>query len=121
LIFALRNSVGATLEIRDQESGKLLGELQSNRMNEWSVISTRAPLGEFVLRSRLTGPDQSLAFTEPVLMPTLSYLAWRMSANGRYVQALGLTLFSLSAIGLGMAEAYSRFAPRRGFTKTDAA
>jgi hypothetical protein len=44
-----------------------------------------------------------------------------MSANGRYVQALGLTLFSLSAIGLGVAEGFSRFAPTRGFAKTDAA
>jgi hypothetical protein len=121
LIFALRNSIGATLEMRDLENGNPIGELQSSRVNEWTIVSTRAPLRTFVLRSRLSGPDQSLAFTEPVLMPTLSFVAWRMSARGRYLQVVGLTLFSFSAIGLGLAEGFARFAAARGSTRTRAA
>jgi hypothetical protein len=116
LLFALRSSVGGTLEIRDQATGKLISELRSTRENEWTLVSAHAPSQPFVLRSRLSKADQSLSFTEPVLMPTLSFVAWQISANGRYVQAAGLALISLAATALALIEFISAAGrrPRRG-------
>ena len=89
----LRGSLGAqiALKFRDEETARERGASFAERDNGWRV--GYAQVGPaFRIIARDEEEARSIAFTEPVELGTLSYLAERLLAKSRYLLALAVAV-----------------------------
>ncbi|MEO6003623.1 MAG: hypothetical protein ABIZ04_05765 [Opitutus sp.] len=108
LVFALVGSTGSAIEFRSAATDELLAEAHPTNEREWSMATVAVPAGPIVLRARTTSPAERLGFTEPVFMPSLSYVAWRTAASGKLIQKIGAMLLLFCLVALGVLHVRSR-------------
>jgi hypothetical protein len=89
---------GATLELLDAATGSPIAEVLPNRLpgDSWRPAYVRIPGRPYVIAARVDSPDRWLAFSEPVTVGKLSYLAWRGVRYGQLLAgiAAGLAVFA---------------------------
>ena len=90
---------GLALELHDARTGALLEAVQPNKISgdHWRGAYVRAPRQPFVLLARDSAPDRWLAFSAPVEMGSLSFLAWQAAKNAWWLVYGSAT----AAAGLG--------------------
>ncbi len=95
---------GLALELHDARTGALIETVQPNKISgdHWRGAYVRAPRQPFTLVARDSDPKRWLAFSAPVEMGSLSFLAWQTAKNawwlvyGSMAAAAGLGAFAWS-------------------------
>ena len=89
---------GASLELLDAATGSTIAEVLPNRLpgDTWRPAYVRIPTRPYVIAAKVDASDRWLAFSEPVTVGTLSYLAWRGVRYGQLLAgiAAGLAVFA---------------------------
>jgi hypothetical protein len=77
-------SENARLQINGPASTAVLAQIQPSHVpdNSWHTAVARAPAGRFAVTARVSKPGVWMAFSEPVEVGRLSYLASRIIRNG---------------------------------------
>ena len=90
---------GVRLELQDATTGEVLARVSPSRRpgDTWRSAYVRAPGSAFVIAATDSSSTEWLAFSPPVEMGTLSYLAWQATRHGR------LLLHGTAAALLGLA------------------
>ena len=87
---------GVALELRDAATGRLLSSVAPSKVpgNVWRSAYVPKPAAPFVVVARDTDPERWLAFSGPIEMGPLSYLAWQANKHGLLILQLagGATL-----------------------------
>ncbi len=78
---------GVALELRDAQTRALLCDIQPTKIpgDTWRAAYVPAPRMPFVVVARDESPSRWMAFSAPVEMGNLSYLAWCCAKNGLLV------------------------------------
>ena len=89
-----------SLELRDPTTHALLATVAPSKLpgDTWRAAYVRAPRTPFVVVARDTDPARWLAFSAPVEMGHLSYLASRCTKHGLLLAQLTATLAALLAL-----------------------
>jgi len=92
---------GAGIELKDAATGAVLASVHLDKTpgDSWRSAYVRAPSRPFVVVAHNDAQDGWIAFSQPVEIGTLSYLAWRCVKNGLFLAELSagaaLALFAL--------------------------
>jgi len=81
---------GSGIDLRDAATGRFLASVSPDRTpgNSWRSAYVRAPARPFIVAAHDDDPKEWVAFSQPVEMGTLSYLAWRCVKNGLLLAGL---------------------------------
>jgi MFS family permease len=102
-VAGLPAEAGSELELRDAVTHRILSSLRPGwkQGNSWRSAYVRAPVRPFVVVANDSNPNSWVAFSQPVEMGGLSYIAWRCVKNGLLLAeisagaALALILYHL--------------------------
>jgi hypothetical protein len=94
------------LELRDAKSHALLASVAPTKVpgETWRAAYVRAPREPFVVVARDESTTRWMAFSAPVEMGNLSYVAWRCAKNGALVaeiSAIVAVLLAFAALVVG--------------------
>ena len=97
---------GIVLELRGEQSHRHLADVRPTKIpgDFWRAAYVRAPSEPFVVVARDTSAAHWLAFSAPVEMSNLSYLAWQCTRHGRWVALIA----AAAAAVLGLAVCVKR-------------
>lgn len=102
---------GVSLELRAARTDALLATVAPTRVprDSWRAAYVRAPRVPFVVVARDHDPARWMAFSPPVEMGGLSYVAWQLAKNGLLVLYCAAAL----SVALGLLGWRNALAPRR--------
>jgi hypothetical protein len=95
-------AAGITLELRDAATNRVLSAIRPSRSpgDSWRAAYVPAPSVPFVVVAQDQSATAWIAFSAPVEMGHLSYLAWRITQHGALIAGLAAAAAALFAVGL---------------------
>ncbi|HVU23539.1 MAG TPA: hypothetical protein VHE13_05385 [Opitutus sp.] len=105
LIYQVYGALGtpaAPLELLDAETGAAISSVHrySAPTAGWGPAAAPIPHRPFIVRAQVPAPAATAAFSEPVVMPRWSFIAWRVAERGGSIAMAGALLMVIAAIGL---------------------
>lgn len=93
---------GAALEIVSAADGRVLSRIAPSKPpgHSWRLAYAPAPREPAVLRARVAGAQDWIAFSEPAEISTLSYRALRLAKQGRWLVLAGAVTGAFTLLAL---------------------